>query len=71
MLPPPRVPQILPPPRRVLPGDVRTIAAWTALVAALSGAIELRVKVGSIAERVDRIEKKLEGAPQYARFAAD
>jgi hypothetical protein len=38
----------------------KTVAAWTALVVALSGAIELRVKVGTISDRVDRIEKRLE-----------
>lgn len=60
---------ILPPP---LPRDsaqlAKTIAAWAALVAALSGAIELRVKVGTISDRVDRIEQQLThmGGNQYA-----
>lgn len=63
---------ILPPPLkapRLLPGDARTIVAWTALVAALSGAIELRVKVGSISDRVDAIEKRLDRMPEVKQYA--
>lgn len=40
--------------------DAKSIAAWTALVIALSGAIELRTKVGSISDRLDRVEQILE-----------
>lgn len=40
--------------------DAKTIGAWTALVVALSGAIELRVKVGLMSDRLDRIERVLE-----------
>lgn len=40
--------------------DAKTIAAWTALVLALSGAIELRSKVGDISNRLDRVEHRLD-----------
>jgi hypothetical protein len=50
--------------------DAKNIAAWTALVIALSGAVELRVKVGTISDRLDRVEKILEGRV-YASFKAD
>lgn len=44
--------------------DTKTIAALVALVSALSGAVELRVKVGTMSDRLDRIERIVEG--QYA-----
>lgn len=44
----------------LLPGNVKVIAAWTAMVVALSGAIELRVKVGTMSDRLDRVERILE-----------
>lgn len=47
------------------PGSIKLIAAWTAMVVALSGAIELRVKVGTMSDRLDRVEKILED--RYAR----
>lgn len=58
----------LPPPLPRTTDVAKTVAAWTALVVALSGAIELRVKVGTISDRVDRIEKRLERVDlvQYA-----
>lgn len=40
--------------------DAKSIAAWTALVLALSGAVELRVKVGTMSDRLDRVEQILE-----------
>ncbi len=43
-----------------VPGSVKVIAAWTAMVVALSGAIELRVKVGTMSDRLDRVERILE-----------
>lgn len=45
--------------------DVKTITALVALVTALSGAIELRVKVGSMDDRLNRVERILED--RYAR----
>jgi hypothetical protein len=53
--------------------DAKTLAAWTALVAALSGAVELRVQVGAMRDRLDRIEKLVdrvvEERPRYASSA--
>lgn len=40
--------------------DAKTITALVALVSALSGAIELRVKVGTMSERLDRVESQLQ-----------
>lgn len=45
--------------------DAKTIGAITALVVALSGAVELRVKVGTMSDRLDRIERIVED--RYAR----
>lgn len=39
--------------------DAKTIAAIAALVAALAGGVELRVQVGLLAQKVDRIEADL------------
>lgn len=50
-----------------VPGNAKVIAAWTALVIALSGAIEARVTLGSIEHRVDRIEHLMEGTQYNAR----
>lgn len=49
--------------------DAKTIAALVALVSALSGAVELRVKVGTMSERLDRVELRLEQLleAKYAR----
>jgi hypothetical protein len=41
--------------------DAKSIAAWAALVAAVSGAVELRVQVGILSGKVDRIEQRLDG----------
>lgn len=52
-------------PRRPAPAvpryDAKTIAAVAALVTALAGGIELRVQVGLLAAKVDRIEAELRG----------
>lgn len=55
----------MPRPDSAVPGSAKAIAAWTALVIALSGAVELRVKVGTMSDRLDRVEKILED--RYAR----
>lgn len=49
-----------------LPGNAKVIAAWTALVIALSGAIEARVTLGQIESRIDRIERIVENAERTA-----
>lgn len=43
--------------------DAKTIAAVAALVTALAGGVELRVQVGLMAARLDRIEAELRGVP--------
>jgi predicted ATP-grasp superfamily ATP-dependent carboligase len=40
--------------------DAKMIAAVMALVTALSGAVELRVQVGLLASKVDRIESEMQ-----------
>ena len=40
--------------------DAKTITALVALVGALSGAVELRVQVGMMSSRLDRIEQRLD-----------
>lgn len=51
--------------------DAKTITALVALVTALSGAVELRVKVGTMSDRLDRVEMRLnqlvEERTPYAR----
>lgn len=47
--------------------DAKTITALTALVVALSGAVELRVKVGTMSDRLDRIERIVESSQYNAR----
>lgn len=39
--------------------DAKTVAALAALVTALAGGVELRVQVGLMAQRLDRIEAEL------------
>lgn len=39
--------------------DAKTIAAVAALVTALAGGVELRVQVGLIASRLDRLEAEV------------
>lgn len=46
--------------------DAKTIAALTALVAALSGAVEMRVQVGLLTSKVDRIEQRLDNMMRTA-----
>lgn len=47
--------------------DAKTIAALTALVVALTGAVELRVQVGLLSQKVERIERIVEGDRYSAR----
>lgn len=47
--------------------DSKTIAAVAALVAALAGGVELRVQVGLLAQKVDRIEADLRSMRYVAR----
>lgn len=47
--------------------DAKTIAALAALVAALAGGVELRVQVGLLAQKVDRIESDLRAMRYVAR----
>lgn len=50
----------LPQPRRSSSGvDAKTIAAIAALVTALAGGVEMRVQVGLIASRIDRLEAEV------------
>lgn len=55
-------------PRRPAPAsyDAKTVAAVAALVTALAGGVELRVQVGLLAAKVDRIEAELRGGPRVA-----
>jgi hypothetical protein len=46
--------------------DAKTLGALAALVAALSGAVELRVQVGLLAQKVDRIEQRLDNIARTA-----
>lgn len=50
----------------LVPGNAKVIAAWTALVLALSGAIEARLTLGDIESRVDRIERIVEKTERTA-----
>lgn len=47
-------------PRTTVRLDAKTIGAITALVLAITGAVELRVTVGTLSTRVERIERLLE-----------
>lgn len=42
--------------------DAKTIAAVAALVAAISGGVEMRVQIGLLTSKVDRIEARLDSA---------
>ncbi len=46
--------------------DAKTITSVAALVAALSGAVELRVQVGLLAQKVERIERIVESRTELA-----
>lgn len=46
--------------------DSKTILAIAALVTALAGGVELRVQVGLLASKVDRIEHRLDQAARTA-----
>lgn len=53
---------------RRTPIDAKTIAAVAALVTALAGGVELRVQVGLLAARLDRIEAELRTYGPLARI---
>lgn len=46
--------------------DAKTLAAIAALVTALAGGVELRVQVGMLASRLDRIEAELRAEARLA-----
>lgn len=46
--------------------DAKSIAAIAALVAALSGGVEMRVQIGLVQSRLDRIEARLDAAARMA-----
>lgn len=48
--------------------DAKTIGALTALVIALSGAVEMRVQVGLLSSKVDRIEQRLDNMTRSAHY---
>jgi hypothetical protein len=50
--------------------DAKTIAAVAGLVAAISGGVELRVQVGLLASKVDRIERIIEDRADRATAQA-
>ncbi len=56
--PPPRLPSLAPPARSPW-SDPKVLAAVVALVTTLAGGVELRVQVGLLASRLDRIESEL------------
>lgn len=47
--------------------DAKTIAAIAALVAAISGGVEMRVQIGLLTQKVDRIEARLDRLDHLAR----
>ncbi len=46
--------------------DAKTLAAVAALVTALAGGVELRVQVGLLTSKVDRIEAELRSRDRVA-----
>lgn len=46
--------------------DAKTIAAIAALIAAISGGVEMRVQIGLLTSKVDRIEARLDNAQRVA-----
>lgn len=46
--------------------DAKTIAAIAALVAAISGGVEMRVQIGLLTQKVDRIEARLDNIDRVA-----
>jgi hypothetical protein len=48
--------------------DAKTIAAIAALVAAVSGGVEMRVQIGLLAQKVDRIEARLDHLDRTAHL---
>jgi len=49
------------------PLDAKVIAAIAALVTALAGGVEMRVQIGLLASKIDRIENRLDSAERLAR----
>lgn len=47
--------------------DAKTIAAVATLITAIAGGVELRVQVGLLSAKVDRIEAELRGASRVAQ----
>jgi len=46
--------------------DAKTLLGLAALVTALAGGVELRVQVGLLASKIDRIEARLDNAQRTA-----
>ena len=46
--------------------DPRTLAALAALIAAISGGVEMRVQIGLLTSKVDRIEARLDATSRMA-----
>lgn len=46
--------------------DAKAIAAIAALVAAISGGVEMRVQIGLLTSKVDRIEARLDNLDRTA-----
>ncbi len=51
--------------------DAKSIAAIAALVTAIGGGVELRVQVGLLAQKVDRIETELRANRYVASTGGD
>lgn len=50
--------------------DAKTILSIAALVTALAGGVELRVQVGLLASKIDRIESRLDARDRVAHGSA-
>ncbi len=48
--------------------DAKTIAAIAALIAAISGGVEMRVQIGLVQARLDRIEAELRTSNKVAAW---
>jgi len=48
--------------------DAKTIAAVAALIAAISGGVEMRVQIGLVQSRLDRIEAELRSSSKVASW---
>jgi hypothetical protein len=47
--------------------DAKTLAALAALLAAISGGVEMRVQIGLLTSKVDRIEARLDNMDRSAK----